>query len=548
MAYSKSPTVSTYETKRVDFVINPIQRSGSLLNKDAKLVNMMVEVVETPNNTNQRIFVKSRPGLALAYTTVAGVGRGCYYWVVSGVGYVISVVGSSVYSNGTFLQTITTSTGPCGFTEHVSSTGTATLVMLDGTKGYVFTTPTTAGTAIDDTAEAVWTTVTSIALNARRRPTAANGYIYTATVAGTTAVAQPTWPTTVGATVVDGTVTWTCGICNFPTPHIPMPVFLDGYLFVAKANTQDIYNSDLDQPTLWTPGDFISAEMYPDKIIALSKNNNYVYAVGSNSVEYFYDAGVASGSPLARHDSAVQQFGTAAPATVVQTEKEVIMVGETGNGGHTIWTIDGFKENEVGTPAIRGILRAEGANLVNAAAHCTRVSGHKLYIINLTTNTLVYDFDTKMWSYWNSGATGALAFVGKWGTDGPNGMAYIQHATDGDIYTISEDYHTDHGDTFMCQIITPKYDFDTFNAKFMSRFTLIGDVPTTSGVGNTLQVSWSDDDYKTWITDRDLSFDNDFPCIAQLGRFRRRAFRVNYSQPYLLRLEAFEVDINKGNQ
>ena len=323
---------------------------------------------------------------------------------------------------------------------------------------------------------------------------------------------------------------------------------MDGYLFVAKANTQDIYNSDLDNPALWTPGDYISAEMYPDKIVALSKNNNYVYAVGSNSVEYFYDAGVASGSPLARYDSAVQQFGTVAPATVVQTEKEVIMIGETGNGGHTVWTIDGFKETEIGTPAIRSVLRAEGAALANAVAHCTRVSGQKLYIINLTINTLVYSFDTKMWSYWNSGPGGTLAFVGKWGTDGPNGQAYIQHATDGDIYTISEDNHIDHDVAFRCRVQTPKYDFDTFNMKFMSRFTLIGDIPDSAGAGNIVQISWSDDDYQTWTTNRDLSFDYDFPCIAQLGRFRRRAFRVDYSQPYLLRLEAFEVDINKGNQ
>ena len=548
MAFSNSPRVSTYETKRVNFVINPMQRSGSLLTKDAKLVNMLVEVVQTPDNVNQKVFVKSRPGLAQAYTTVAGEGRGCYYWVVSGVGYVISVVGTKVYSNGTLLQTIVTSTGPVGFTEHVSSLGVNKLVMLDGTNGYVFTSPTVAGTKIDDTAEAAWTTVTAISLATRRRPTVANGYIYTATVAGTTGVPEPTWPTTVGNTVVDGTVTWTCGVCALPTPHIPMPIFLDGYLFVAKANTQDIYNSDIDNPALWTAGNYISAEMYPDKIVALSKNNNYLYAVGSNSVEYFYDAGTATGSPLARHESAVQQFGTVAPATVVQTEKEVILLGETGNGGHTVWTIDGFKETEIGTPAIRSVLRQEGAALANAAAHCTRVSGQKLYVVNLTSTTIVYSFDTKMWSYWFSGATSNTSFVGKWGTDGPNGMAYIQHATDGDIYKISEDYHTDDGVAFQCQIVTPKYDFDTFNMKFASRFSLIGDIPTTSGTGNILQISWTDDDYQTWVTDRDLSFDYDFPCIAQLGRFRRRAFRVSYSQPYLLRLEAFEIDINKGNQ
>jgi len=485
LAYSKSPSISTYDTKRLNFVINPLQRSGTQLNKDARLINMLVDVLETPDQVNQRIFVKSRPGLAASITTTAGVGRGCYYWVVSGVGYVISAVGDKVYSNGTLIMTLTTTTGEVGFSEHVNSTGTNTLIMVDGTKGYVWTGPSIAPT-----------TITSV---------------------------------------------------DFPSPHIPMPVVLDGYLFLAKAGTQDIYNSNPDAPLLWTAGDYISAEMYPDKIVALTKNNNYVYAVGAQSVEYFYDAAGAT-SPLARHDSAVQQFGTAAPASVVQTEKEVILIGETGNGGHTVWTIDGFKGTEVGTPAIRSVFRAEGANLSKAVAHCSRVSGQKLYIINLTTITVVYSFDTKMWSYWTSGVDGSAAFVGRHGTDGPNGTAYIQHDSDGDIYTLSEDNHTDDGTGFLCQIVTPKYDFETFNAKTMSRFTLIGDIPDSFGAGNTCQISWSDDDYQTWSTARDLSFDYDFPCIAQLGRFRRRAFKISYSQPYMLRLEAFEVDINKGSQ
>lgn len=40
-------------------------------------------------------------------------------------------------------------------------------------------------------------------------PATSNGYYYRCTVAGDTA-AEPTWPTTIGATVEDGGVTWTC--------------------------------------------------------------------------------------------------------------------------------------------------------------------------------------------------------------------------------------------------------------------------------------------------------------------------------------------------
>jgi len=485
VAYSKNPNLSTYDTKRMSFVYNPLHRSGTQLNKDAKLCNVLVDLFQSPDDQNTRVFVKSRPGLAAAYTTTSGRARGIYYWVVSGTGYAISVSGNKVYSNGTLLTTLTTSTGDVGFTEFVASTGIVKLVMVDGTKGYVFTSPTVAPSEITDV--------------------------------------------------------------DFPTPHCPFPVFLDGYLFLAKADTQDIYNSDLDNPALWTAGNYISAEMYPDKVVALTKNNNYIYAVGQGSVEYFYDAGGTT-TPLQRHDSAVQQFGTPSPSSVVPTDDEVILIGETGNGGHTVWTINGFKAKEVATPSIRSILRAEGTNLATARAHCIRVAGQKLYIITLTSITLVYSFDSQLWFEWTSGVTGTSQFIGTHATDGPNGMAYILDALNGNVYTISEDNQSDNGTNFLRQIVTPKYDFDTFNRKFMSRFSLIGDWPTTSGTGNIAQIEWSDDDYTTWSTPRDLDFSLDFPAITQLGAFRRRAFRISYSQPYLLRLEAFEVDINKGNQ
>lgn len=56
-----------------------------------------------------------------------------------------------------------------------------------------------------------WAAATEIAVDAIREPTARNGYRYRATVGGTTdATTEPTWPTTLGATVVDNTVTWKC--------------------------------------------------------------------------------------------------------------------------------------------------------------------------------------------------------------------------------------------------------------------------------------------------------------------------------------------------
>lgn len=477
MAYTNSPETSTYTTKRVSFVNNPQQR-GSNVNQDARLVNLLVDKFTSTEGATPKYYTKSRPGLQETYSTTSGTGRGLYVWR----GATFSVVGNSVYRNTSFVQSLSTYSGQVGFTEFVNSSGTVSLVLVDGVNGYVFADTSTPGTLI-------------------------------------------TSP-------------------DFPSTHVPHPIFLDGYLFLAKADTQDIYNSNLNDPSLWTAGDFLSAELYPDTIQALSKNNNFLYAIGKNSIEYFFDNGNATGSPLSRQASAVQQFGTSAPGTVVQTEKEVVLVGDTASGGHTVWTIDGFKEKEISTPAIRAALVAEGAALSSATAYCLRVSSQKLYILCLSIRTLVYSFDTQLWSEFDS-ATGT--FLCGWGSDGPNGLPYAQGKTNGKIYQMSEYVYSDAGVSFTCSIVTPKLDFETMNRKTGARLALVGDLPDPTYVDTAVNVSWSDDDYNTFSTPRVLSFVADLPILRQLGAFRRRAFKITYSLPHLLRLEGMELDINKGN-
>ena len=58
-----------------------------------------------------------------------------------------------------------------------------------------------------------WIKWTDFATNARIRIYShgnESGYEFEATIGGRSAGRQPRWPTTVGATVVDGSITWTC--------------------------------------------------------------------------------------------------------------------------------------------------------------------------------------------------------------------------------------------------------------------------------------------------------------------------------------------------
>lgn len=57
----------------------------------------------------------------------------------------------------------------------------------------------------------IWVVATAYTVGQRRQPTASNTYVYTCTTAGTShASTEPTWPLTLGSTVVDNTCIWTC--------------------------------------------------------------------------------------------------------------------------------------------------------------------------------------------------------------------------------------------------------------------------------------------------------------------------------------------------
>ena len=473
-------------TKRVSFVAVPHQR-GSDPNKDSRLINFIPEIIDSPFQEGKQMFIRKRPGLeSVIGIPSASALRGIYYWSKYDTTY--AVVGNTIYMYPTggsagVLGTFSTSTGPAGFTEFTNSTGQNSLIIVDG-------------------ADIVYSTD------------------------GTTST-----------TVTRG------GTTNLPASFVPMPVVMDGYLFLAGTNTQTIFNSVLDDYTDWSDTtQFIDAEMYPDTIQALTKNNNNVIAVGAQSMEYFYDAGIATGSPLQRQAPAVQQFGTSAPMTVVQTEKEVVLVGNTGNGGHTVWAVDGFKENEIGTAPIRMIINAEGTALANATAYCIRIAGQKLYYLNLTSRTLVYSFDTKVWH------EQSFSLVPKYATDNKTAWPLVLCPFGGGLSAIAQfndNIYQDFSANFDCTVTTIRLDFDSNDRKRCNRLSLIGDSPNPSAT-IPIQMNWYDDDYSTLTSGMSVDMTGTRAIFHRLGMFRRRAFQFVFTQNYPLRLEGMELDLTMG--
>jgi hypothetical protein len=121
--------------------------------------------------------------------------------------------------NGTSIVAPVTGTGPTLWTFNATNATCAVAQAassnLDKSENEVtFTVSYTADGGVvkllQDIQIVAWSATAAKFLGNLVYPTVDNGLCYKAIVAGTTAGTQPTWPTTIGEVIADGTVTWLC--------------------------------------------------------------------------------------------------------------------------------------------------------------------------------------------------------------------------------------------------------------------------------------------------------------------------------------------------
>lgn len=484
----KAAQAYDYDTFRLPLIGSQLNREASSA-KDQIFYNVMVDAIPVPLTDNklvgEKMFLVKRGGFTASTTVVGGggTGRGVYYWGLTGNTY--SVIGNTLYSGSTALQTINSSTGTIVWTE---DTGTNQVLLVgDGTQ--------------------LW----SIATN--------------------------------------NTVTQITS-ANLP-PTFAYPVSMDAYIFLLQPATDVIWNSDVDALT-FTATSFLSKEMYPDNVVALARQLNYIVAFGTYSMEFFYDNANASGSPLTRNESIAIKVGCAAPYAVAQADNRMVWVAQSNNGNQSVWMCAGLSSAKVSTAFVDRIIFNEGSTLANATATICKHKGHTLYLLNLSTNnrTLVYDLDTNLWFDWshnNSGVHNMLPYT--YMTQGANGQILALHNTNGIIYQLAQNVYQDDLAPIYVEIVTRRLDFDETRQKRFLRVELIGDQQSTG----TVTLDWSDDDYTTFGVvqpARTLDLTGTVtvrPMCKSIGRHRRPAFRLQHTSNGDFRAEALEFDYSMGS-
>ena len=525
---------------RMSFAGPVNNRSYSSL-KDQRYINVFAETIPSSIDDSKLVYLVKRPGLSLKSTISPGTeGRGSfYYW-----GKEYTVFGDTLYKDGVSLQTLNTSTGNVGFCE---STGTTKyLFFCDGIDGYTISTSGTI-TKINRTFSA-WQASTYYNVDDIVIPTVPNGRYYLITVAGTSGAAEPVWTSVMplkGDTYTSGCKYSNAGGTSFPTPHIPTPQYMDGYIFLPVPDDNIIYNCDLEDPESWTTNAYIEAIIFPDNVTGLGRQNNQLVAFGRMSIEFFYDAANTTGSPLNRSDHGVIQIGSLSPYAVFQNEKLCFFVGTSDSGGRSVWQIDGFTPKKISYEGIDKILDAEGTTINEASAFGVRTNGHFFYILQLKTllRTLVYDVEEKMWHEWSTNSSGShTQFNAVSAMDELEGRSVLQGKTDGKLYYLDPNVYKDDSIDIIVELTTIKIDMGTMARKFMYDIVLVCDQPDTDV---KVYIRWTDDDYRTWSNWKQLDTYKR-PYVQRGGAFRRRAYNIKFTDNEPIRFEGLDLNYSLG--
>jgi hypothetical protein len=330
---------------------------------------------------------------------------------------------------------------------------------------------------------------------------------------------------------------------NFPLNTVPGFVFLDGTTYV-MTNTGIIYGSlNLNDPTLWDPLNTIRANSYPDFAIYLAQQLTYVVALKEWSTQFFYDAGNATGSPLAPVPGALLNYGCLSADTVQEIDGLLLWVTSSKTESSQVLLLENLAMTIVSTPGIDRQLGL-GTPLSVFRSWTLKRGGHRLYCItNITSNvSMVYDIDQKLWYQWTDYLGNYYPIVAIVPDQAGNLLA--QNSASSSMYYIDTDfvYPNDAGQIITVDIYTPNFDADVDRVKMLSQMRFNADQVK----GSLLDVRFSEDDYTNWTNFRRVNLGNKRPILSDCGSFYRRAYHFRQACNTPFRIESVDLQMGIG--
>jgi hypothetical protein len=316
--------------------------------------------------------------------------------------------------------------------------------------------------------------------------------------------------------------------------------YLDSYFVFNEPNSQRVWVTSLLDGTAIDPLDFASAEGNPDNIVSLMVDHREVWLFGNNTVEVWYNAGLAD-FPLARIEGAFMETGCLAPYSVAKLDNAVFWLGSDARGNGIVYRNQGYNAQRVSTHAIEWQIQQYGV-LNDAIGYSYQQDGHSFYVLVFPTAQATWVFDV---------ATGAWHERAYW-----DGVQYRRHRSNcqanfagqvlvgdwenGRVYAFDLEVYDDSGATQRWLRSWRALPTGQNSLKRTAHHLLQMDCETGIGIntgqGSNSQVMlrWSDDGGHTWSNEH-------WASMGKLGEYGKRVIWRRLGMTTKLRDRVYEV-------
>ncbi len=337
---------------------------------------------------------------------------------------------------------------------------------------------------------------------------------------------------------------------NYPSSSRQGMVLLDGTYYVISTSDNTIRGSALQDPTTWNALNFIGTDISFGNLLVLNRHLNYLVALCEHGIQFFYDSGAATGSPLLPVGNASWTTGinTIHSLSVVEYSDSMVFVSQNGAGGFFVVSINGLSQTRISTPYIERLIDGQST----FSAYGLHVNGHDLYVLGLTDYTLVYDMVMGTWVRWTSSMGGLEQTIffptTAIANPGIGGGNFVQNPFNLRIELLDPGTYTDTSQQIVCRIRTPNIIFGSLQKKRFGALFLHADTlnPITAVAGVGLFVSHSDMDYRSFSATRFINMTTQRKQLQRNGSSRRRAWEFLYVDANPFRASHVELNVEGG--
>jgi hypothetical protein len=316
--------------------------------------------------------------------------------------------------------------------------------------------------------------------------------------------------------------------------------YLDGYFVFNEPDSQRVWVTSLLNGLSVDPLDFASAEGSPDGLVGIIVDHREAWLFGTDSVEVWYDAGLAD-FPLTRIQGAFNEIGCVAAFSIAKLDNGLFWLGTDARGQGIVYRANGYTGQRISTHAIEYAI-AQYSDISDAIAYTYQQEGHAFYVLTFPTGnaTWVYDVSTQAWHERAGWLNGAFTRHRSNCQCNFLGNTVVGDFENGNIYKMSLNVYSDNGDIQKWLRSWRALPTGQNNLKRTAHHTL--QLNCESGVGlidgqgsdPQAMLRWSDDGGHTWSNEH-------WSPMGKIGAYYQRVFWRRLGMTVKLRDRVYEV-------